>query len=81
MQKNNNEFDDKVTKDNHEKTLDALNMLIEESEQRKLLKETKKKRKDESLDDSGYDPILHVCPCEQEGFDPDLHQCYCGKYP
>ncbi len=51
LQKNNNEFDERVTKENHEKTLDALNMLIEETEQRILLKETKKKRKDESLDD------------------------------
>ncbi len=51
LQKNNNEFDERVTKENHEKTLDTLNMLIEESEQRMLLKETKKKRKDESLDE------------------------------
>lgn len=50
LQKNNNEFDERVTKENHEKTLDALNMLIEEKEGRTLLKETKKKRKDESLD-------------------------------
>lgn len=51
LQKNNNEFDERVTKENHEKTLDTLNMLIEETEQRILLKETKKKRKDESLDE------------------------------
>lgn len=51
LQKNNQEFDERVTKESHEKTLDALNMLIEEKEQRQLLKETKKKRKDESLDD------------------------------
>ncbi len=51
LQKNNNEFDERVTKENHEKTLDALNMLIEEKEGRTLLKETKKKRKDYSLDD------------------------------
>ncbi len=51
LQKNNQEFDERVTKESHEKTLDALNMLIEEKEQRQLLKETKKKRKDETIDD------------------------------
>jgi len=51
LQKNNSEFDERVTKENHEKTLDTLNMLIKEQEQRALLKETKKKRKDETIDD------------------------------
>jgi hypothetical protein len=64
LQKNNNEFDERVTKENHEKTLDALNMLIEEAEQRKLLKETKKKRNDYSIDGDEDD--------EEQEIDPDF---------
>ena len=43
LQKNNNEFDERVTKENHEKTLDTLNALISEQTRRKTDKEIKKK--------------------------------------
>ena len=73
LQKNNSEFDEKVTKENHEKTLDALNMLIEEKEQRELLKETKKKRKDESLDDDTEEKRCNYC---HRILDSERDSCY-----